>query len=366
MYEGKPMLGFGLMRLPQNENGIDIEATKKLIDMFMASGFTYFDTARAYAGSEDATRVALVERYPRDSFTLASKLPAWKANTKEEAENMFYESLEHCGVEYFDYYLLHSLSDDRLDKFDEYDLWNFIAQRKAEGKIKNIGFSIHDSADVVDKVLAAHPEVDFIQLQINYNDWESENVQSRKCLEVANKYGKPVVVMEPVKGGALADPPAPVQKIFKAAKPDASCASWALHFVASQPGIMAILSGMNTEEQMADNIATLKDVKPMTAEELAVIDDAMKAFAAIPTIPCTACRYCESGCPMQIKIPDIFSAMNNYLYFNSLTSGQRMYNRATEEGGRASECIGCGQCESVCPQKIGIIEELARTAEILE
>ncbi len=366
-FDGIPRLGFGLMRLPTDDTGaIDIEKVKALVDQFMASGFTYFDTARAYAGSEDAMRQALVERYPRDSYTIATKLPAWKANSKEEAEAMFYESLEHSGVDYFDFYLLHSLSADRLKILDDYDLWNFVAARKAEGKIKNMGFSFHDTADVLEQILTAHPDVDFIQLQINYNDWESESVQSRKNLEVARKFGKPVVVMEPVKGGSLANPPESVAKIFKAAKPDASCASWAMHFVASQPGIMTILSGMNTAEQLEDNINTLKDVKPMTAEELKVIDDAMAAFNAIPTIPCTACRYCEPGCPMGIKIPDIFTAMNQLLYFNSMANAKRRYERATSEGAMASECIGCGQCESVCPQKINIIERLQSVVEALE
>ena len=250
-----PKLGFGLMRLPMIEGKIDIEQVKTMVDMFLEKGFTYFDTAYGYANgeSEKAAKIALVDRYPRDSFFLATKLPAWAGpKTAEEARQMFYTSLERTGAGYFDYYLLHNVGESRTAYFDKYDIWEFLKERKAEGLIKHLGFSFHDKADVLESVLTAHPDMEFVQLQINYADWDNPSIESRKCYEVARKHGKPVIIMEPVKGGILASPPPSVTKILSDADPSASPASWGIRFAASLEGVITVLSGMSNIEQMAE------------------------------------------------------------------------------------------------------------------
>ena len=244
-------LGFGLMRLPQKDEKIDIEQTKEMVDRFLAAGFTYFDTAWAYAGSEDAIRQALVERYPRESYQLATKMAAWiNCKTREEATEQFETSLRQTGAGYFDFYLLHNLGESRTEVFENFDLWNWALEKKKEGLIRHVGFSFHSTPEELDAILNAHPEAEFVQLQINYADWENPAIQSRACYEVARKHGKPVIIMEPVKGGMLATPPESVSDIFKAAEPDASCASWALRFAADLEGVITVLSGMSNVGQM--------------------------------------------------------------------------------------------------------------------
>lgn len=362
-------LGFGLMRLPMIGDDVDIEQMKVMVDKFMAAGFTYFDTAYGYLGgkSEMAAKTALVDRYPRESFTLATKLPAWAgAKTAEEAKQMFYTSLERTGAGYFDFYLLHNLGNERTKVFDDFGIWEFAMELKQKGLIKHFGFSMHDTADNLEAVLKAHPDVEFVQLQINYADWESESVQSRKCWEVCRKYGKPVVIMEPVKGGNLANLPESVAKVFTEANPDVSQSSWALRFAASLPGLITVLSGMSNIEQMEDNLKTMSDFKPLTDAERAVIDKALEVMDATPRIPCTACQYCVKDCPQQIAIPRIFGAMNNLLVYGNETSARHGYELATRKGGKPADCLACGQCESACPQHIGIIEELKKCAARLE
>ncbi len=367
--ENIPKLGFGLMRLPMIGDEVDIEQTKEMVDLFMAAGFTYFDTAYGYLGgkSEEAVKTAIVDRYPRDSFTIATKLPAWAgAKTAEEAKEMFFTSLRRTGAGYFDFYLLHNLGGERTAKFDEYGIWDFVQQQKAKGLIKHLGFSMHDSAEALDKVLTEHPEVEFVQLQINYADWDSTSVQSRLCYETARRHGKPVVIMEPVKGGSLANLPESVAKVFKAAEPDSSIASWALRYAASLDGLVTVLSGMSTVDQMKDNLAVMKGFTKLDEKQLAVIEDAKKALAAVPSIPCTSCEYCMKGCPQGIAIPRIFSAVNTYKIYNNLAGAKGDYGFATRGKARASDCIACGQCEAVCPQHISVIEELKAAAELLE
>ena len=367
-----PKLGFGLMRLPMLEGGkIDVEQTKTMVDMFLEKGFTYFDTAYGYnQGESEATiKKALVDRYPRDKFFLATKLPAWAGpKTAEEAKQMFYTSLERTGAGYFDFYLLHNVGDTRTAAFDKFGIWDFLAERKKEGLIKHLGFSFHDKADVLEKVLTEHPDMEFVQLQINYADWENPAVESRKCWETARRHGKPVVIMEPVKGGILASPPPQVAEIFKAADPNASVSSWAIRFAASLDGVITVLSGMSNVEQMADNLSYMADFKPLNEEEQAVVKKAQETLAGIPSIPCTSCGYCLPGCPMSINIRGIFSAMNMNLIYGNLQAAKGNYGFATKfQGlGAASECVSCGQCESVCPQHISIIDELKRCAETLE
>lgn len=363
-----PKLGFGLMRLPMIGEDVDIEQTKQMVDLFIKKGFTYFDTAYGYLGgkSEAAAKVALVDRYPRESFQLATKLPAWAgASNAEEAKQMFYTSLERTGAGYFDFYLLHNLGDNRTKVFDDFGIWEFVKELKEQGLIKHLGFSFHDTADKLEEILKLHPEVEFVQLQINYIDWEDEHVQSRKNYEVCKKYGKPVIVMEPVKGGTLAKLPADIDKIFKDADPSASAPSWALRFVASHDNLVTVLSGMSTFEQMQDNVSFMENFKPLTDDEYKVIDKVIDALHAKPTIPCTGCSYCTKGCPQGVNIPGCFNSMNTYLTYDNVDAAKGGYFWATQKGGKASECIGCGQCETVCPQHISIIDELKKVAEIL-
>ena len=359
-------LGFGLMRLPRKGMRTDVEQTKKMVDLFMQAGFTYFDTAYVYPGSEDTIRKALVERYPRESYTLATKLYAAMIPSAKIAKNEFEVSLKRTGAGYFDYYLLHSLMDNNVRNYEKYDLWNFVKQKKEEGKIKHIGFSFHSGPELLDKILTEHPEAEFVQLQINYADWENPDVQSRANYEVARKHGKWITVMEPVKGGNLANPPKEVQDLFKAYAPEMSCASWAIRFVASLDGILTVLSGMSNIPQMEDNISYMKDFQPLNAEEREIIRKAQRILGQSATIPCTACHYCTKGCPMQIPIPEIFAAQNDLIGNGQTDQAKEAYRKLAGAGNVAADCIGCGQCERVCPQHIQIIGKLKECAASLE
>lgn len=363
-------LGFGLMRLPKNADGsIDIAQTSQMVDMFIAAGGTYFDTAYVYdnGGSEEAARKALIERYPRESYTLCTKLCAWlQCHDEASAKQQFYTSLERTGAGYFDYYLLHALQRGNYKKYDEYHIWEFAAELKEKGLIKHWGFSFHADPALLDELLTAHPEVDFVQLQINYADWDNPGVASRECYEIARRHGKSITVMEPIKGGALANPIPKVQEIFKEANPDASFASWAIRYVASKEGIITVLSGMSNIEQMQDNLSYMKDFQPLTAEEEQVIEKAREALYEDKSIPCTACHYCTDGCPMQIKIPEIFAVQNRQTVHPGWDGGKQDYGIATAGAGKASDCIQCGQCEAACPQQLPIIELLQTAAKNLE
>lgn len=361
-------LGFGLMRLPridEKNDVIDVEQTAQMADKFLNAGGTYFDTAYVYGGSEEATRKALVERHDRSTYTLASKLNAMAAKDEADAKNQINVTLERLGTDHVDYYLLHALSKDNKKLYDGYGLWDYVKELKKEGKIRHYGFSFHDTADVLDELLTEHPDVEFVQLQINYLDWEDPSVQSRAVYETARKHGKPVIVMEPVKGGLLANPPESVRKIFEDANPDASLASWAIRFVASLDGVKVVLSGMSNTEQMDNNLSFMKDFKPLTDAEQETIKKAREEFQKIDSIKCTACHYCTPGCPMQIDIPDIFKAVNRIMIFKDEKGAKWTYQDAIsgEGDGKASDCIQCGQCESVCPQHLPIIENLKKAAE---
>ncbi|MCH5257341.1 MAG: aldo/keto reductase [Lachnospiraceae bacterium] len=360
--ENVPKLGFGLMRLPKQRNGkIDIEQTKQMVDLFMEAGLTYFDTAYVYddGDSELAAKAALVDRYPRESYTLCTKLCAWMgAHNEETAKQQFYTSLERTGAGYFDYYLLHALQAGNYKTYDKYHIWDFVKEQKAKGLIKHWGFSFHATPDILDELLTDHPDVEFVQLQLNYADWENPQVTARENYEVARKHGKSIVVMEPVKGGALANPPKEVDKIFKETSPDASFASWAIRYVASLDGIITVLSGMSNLEQMKDNLSYMKDFKPLNTEEQAAIRKAQELMNGIKSIPCTACHYCTAGCPKKIAIPEIFAARNQQLVWGQLEEGGRQYSKAVENAGKAVDCISCGQCERACPQQIDVITRL--------
>jgi predicted aldo/keto reductase-like oxidoreductase len=357
------------MRLPMLDGKVDIEQTKQMVDLFMSKGFSYFDTAYGYINgtSETAIKEALVDRYPRESFRLATKLPAFTAKNAEEAKQMFLTSLERTGAGYFDFYLLHNIGGERDKIFEKYGIWEFVAEQKKQGLIGQFGFSAHASADYLDNLMSKHPEADFVQLQINYADWENGIIQSRKCYETAIKYGKPVIVMEPVKGGSLAKLPEEAAAILNRVKPAASQASWAIRFAASLEGVLTVLSGMSTLEQMKDNVSYMDDFKSLTKEEYTAIGKVQSIIAGIPGVPCTDCRYCVKDCPKHVAIPGIFKNYNDYLLHHDIELVRFDYEWQVSNGGeRASACIECGACEQVCPQSIHIIKELKKAAAIFD
>ena len=361
-------LGFGLMRLPQKDGVIDVEQTKEMVDLFLEAGFTYFDTAWAYAGSEDAIRQALVERYPRERFQLATKNAAWiGCKTREEAIAQFDTSLKQTGAGYFDFYLLHNIGEGRTKYFDDFDMWSWIQEKKKEGLIKHIGFSFHSTPEALDEVLNQHPEMEFVQLQINYADWENPAVQSRACYEVARKHGKPVIIMGPIKGGMLANPAESVAEVLKNAEPDSSVASWAVRFAASLDGVITVLSGMSSVEQMKDNLSYMKGFQGLNGEQQAVIAKAQEELKKIPLIPCTTCNYCAKVCPKNIGISGSFTAMNLLTLYKDKAFAKHQEEWLVGGHGKdhADQCVKCGKCEEACPQHIKIRENLEEVCEAL-
>ncbi|MCD7888065.1 MAG: aldo/keto reductase [Clostridiales bacterium] len=368
-------LGFGAMRLPltdaADQTAIDMEQVCQMVDSFLDQGFTYFDTAYMYHNyaSERVLRKALVERHPRDSYTIATKLPTMMLKEPEDQPRIFNEQMEKLGVDYFDYYLLHCLNQENYATAQRLDSFGFQSQMKKEGKIRKMGFSFHDSPELLDQILTEHPEVEFVQLQLNYLDWDSVSVQSRRCQEVCVRHGKPIVVMEPVKGGTLAKVPAAAEALMKAAEPEMSVASWAVRYAASQENVFMVLSGMSNLNQMLDNTSYMRDFRPLTAEETAMLRQVTRIIQEDMRVPCTACRYCTEGCPKQIAIPDYFA-----LYNQSLREGRpsddtlAQYRSFQQEQGKgkASDCIACRQCERHCPQHIYIVDQLKAVAKQLE
>ena len=368
-------LGFGLMRLPltnpDEASSIDVEQVKDMVDAFIKKGFTYFDTAWMYCGfqSECAAKEALVDRYPRDSYTLADKLHAGYIKTREDRDKIFNEQLRKTGVEYFDYYLLHDIGVDHYNIYQELHCFTWLKEKKEQGLVRHIGFSFHDSAKMLDQVLTEHPEVEFVQLQLNYLDWDSEGVQSRKCYETAVKHGKPVIVMEPVKGGTLAKVPERAERMFKEYHPDMSVPSWAIRFAASNEHVMMVLSGMSNMEQLQDNMSYMADFQPLNEEEQEIIRKAVEIINSGIEIPCTGCSYCTEGCPQNIAIPKYFSLYNADLQECEEKGWKpqgEYYDRLTKTFGKASDCVECGQCESVCPQHLPVIRHLKEVAARFE
>lgn len=364
-----PKLGFGLMRLPQKDEQIDLPAVCKMVDAYMDAGMNYFDTAYVYHGgkSECAANEAIVKRYPRSSFYLATKLPAWNLKSEEDRDAIFNEQLERAGTDYFDFYLLHSLEDGyNYDTYEKFDCFNWGIAKKKEGKIKHFGFSFHGSPELLEKVLDKHPEVEFVQIQLNYLDWNNPVVQSGRLYEILKSRNIPIIVMEPVKGGNLASVKPELEQKLKAAAPELSVASWAMRFVGSLDGVMTILSGMSNDRQMSDNLSTFTDFKPLSDNERAVLDEVTELMLGAPEIGCTACRYCCDGCPSSIPIPDVFKAVNTIRSYNEKWRAENYYNAHTQDKGKAADCIACGQCEAVCPQHLPIIELMKQASELLD
>ena len=369
-------LGFGMMRLPlvdpDVQSQVDMEQVCAMVDLFLERGFTYFDTAYMYHehNSERVVCEALVKRHPRDSFTLATKLPLalMKDDAPEDQERIFREQLEKCGVTYFDYYLLHCLNKENYARAQKLDSFAFLREKKAVGLARHIGFSFHDTPALLDEILSAHPEVDFVQLQINYLDWDSENVQSRKCYEVAVKHGKPVVVMEPVKGGTLSHVTEEAAALLRKLHSDWSIPSWGIRFAASLENVMMVLSGMSDLDQVRDNTGYMADFQPLTAEETGAVFQAAEILRKSIAIPCTACRYCVEGCPQNVAIPEYFSLYNTYRQMGGqmIQTLHTRYEKAAKENGKASDCVACGQCEEACPQHIEIIQWLKKVAAAFE
>lgn len=370
-YEAVAKLGFGAMRLPLTDpddvTAIDIESVKTMVDEFIARGGTYVDTAFVYhnGASETALREALVERYPREAFTLATKCLAWACASKEEAQACLPTSLERLGVDYIDYYLLHNLGGARTAKFDEYDMWNYVAKAKADGLIRHVGFSMHDGADVLDELLTAHPEVDFVQLQVNHLDWDDPVTQSARCMEVAAKHGVPVIIMEPVRGGRLANLPERGAAVLAEANPEASQASWAYRFCLDLPGVLTVLAGASTLEQMRDNMATFQTHKPLTDAERDAIAEVVASLRSVDLIPCTNCGYCVKDCPEGVKIPVALNLLNLEKTTEDRDFAKGLYSWQAAEG-PASKCIQCGTCEAACPQSIPVITRLAEAVDHFE
>ena len=361
-------LGFGLMRLPLTDgadpSSVDMKKLDEMVDVFLSRGFTYFDTAYMYHGgrSESAAREAIVARYPRDSFWLTSKLPTFYLHKKGDQERIFAEQLKRCGVEYFDNYLLHSLDKKNYETAEKFGSFAFVEKCKREGSVRRFGFSFHDKADVLDKILREHPEAEFVQLQINYLDWEDGNIQSRLCLETARRHGKKVIVMEPVKGGTLAKVPPQAEKLMRECHPDWSPASWALRFAAGQEGVSVVLSGMSTMEQLRENTSFMGKAGPLGGRERAVLSAVTNILKGGNGIACTACRYCTESCPERIAIPDYFSLYNELHAGGDKNALAVRYEECGKNAGTPADCIRCRRCEGVCPQHLEVADLLQKVS----
>lgn len=361
-------LGFGMMRLPkwEQKSGQPLKQglTARMVRHFLQEGYTYFDTAWMYCNfqSENMLKSVLTDRYPRDSFTVADKLHAGFLKTKEDRDRIFSEQLRKTGLAYFDYYLIHDVREEHYRIYNELDCFTWLQEKKKQGLVREIGFSFHDNAAFLEQVLSEHPEMEFVQLQLNYLDWEDNEVQSRACYEVARRFGKPIVVMEPIRGGKLANLPEPLQLRLSNVHPEWSDAEWALRFAASRPGVRTVLSGMSTLRQVMENTRFMKDADSLSEQDEQLLLEVAEQLRDMKQIPCTGCNYCTGVCPQKIGIPTLFSLLN--MASSDARHAQEAYDADAKDGGiAASACIGCGQCEAVCPQELSIRELLAQADE---
>jgi hypothetical protein len=366
--EIKKNFGFGCMRLPMKDAEVDYEEMNRMVDAFLEAGFNYFDTAHGYLDgkSETALRECLTKRYPREQYILTNKLTNSFFKKEEDIRPFLESQLEACGVSYFDFYLMHAQSEERFAYFKKCRAYETALELKEEGKIKHFGISFHDSADVLEKIITEYPQIEVVQIQFNYVDYEDEAVESRKCYEVCKKYGKPVIVMEPVKGGSLVNLPQEAKDIFDKVGNGLSYASYAIRFAAGFEQNIMVLSGMSNLEQMQDNLSYMKDFKPLNEKERAAVAQVCSIFGNLGAIPCTACRYCTAGCPKHISIPDLFSCMNAKQIFKDWNQDWYYNEVYTKNAGKASDCIKCGKCESACPQHLPIRKLLEDVAEVFE
>ena len=359
-------LGFGTMRLPlinpEDKTSIDQNYFNQLADKFIEKGFNYFDTAYTYHDekSEGAIKKALTERYDRKDYILADKMPTILVKSGDEYPMYFNRQLERTGAEYFDYYLMHNMGKDRYAKATEFGGFEFAEEMKKEGKIRKFGFSFHDDAETLDRILTEHPDVDFVQLQINYFDWNNKIIQSRLCYETVVRYGKPIIVMEPVKGGTLANLPKEAADLLREFNPDASPASYALRFAASLDNVFMVLSGMNTMEQVLDNTSVFDNLTPLNEDEKEILEKVIKIIEKSVEISCTSCGYCMEVCPKNIPIPQLFGLYNNYKINNNFSN--MYHNRIIYNRGKSSDCLNCHRCEKNCPQHIAIPDNLKKIA----
>ena len=359
----KKNFGFGCMRLPMKEGEVDIDETCRMVDAFLQAGFNYFDTAHGYieGKSEMAIKTCLADRYPRDRYILTDKLTEFYFQKEEDIRPQLEKQLSICGVDYFDFYLMHAQHAGNFEYFKKARAYETAFALKEEGKVRHVGISFHDSAEVLEQILTEYPQIEVVQLQFNYADFEDPSVQSRKCYEVCRKFQKPIIVMEPVKGGTLANLPQTAKEVLDALH-GGSPASYAIRFAAGFPGIMMVLSGMSDLSQMQENIDFMKDFKPLDERELAAIQKVQEILKNKNLIPCTACRYCTDNCPQHISIPDLFAAMNHKQLYHD-ENADSSYSSHTAPGSRASDCVKCGKCEQACPQHLPIRELLVKAAE---